>query len=327
MAAADQPVFDEAGNCTHFAHTVIDDKETCAACGYVFTDSETDAAALEEAAAWKPCVRHDYQRDSPRKRQRHCTRCRKPEFIHRRKKKTAKSYKAPLARGKEPAAQIIIPDFHIVGHAPVGSIAFCMKPYRKFFSRRPAQQIAVDAAMRVGHRYPILGAIVKCWYNLDQHDREKVLCLDYLVEMHSMPLGEFIAIIKSVIHLQLIDQAESVQVAGLPELVEKSLKRAMLNLDSANVVKETMAHLQQHKLVPSPPKMGGVVVNNQLNAQQNALSSPADFTKRLDEATRQRAVDAASDAGHEPLLLPEANTENFIDTETVVNEQKETVAA
>jgi|ERR1700738_140561 len=234
-----------------------------------------------------------------------------PPTTRRRKKRK------PM--GAPPNAPIIIPSFHNVGHKPVGSIAEALAPYKKFYGKKRAQDIAIEAAMFVGKQYPIIGKIVECWFLLPKHDREKVLALDYTVEAFNMPVREFVGIVRPLIQMQLLDRAQDIQFANMPALVEKSMKRAMNPRATTPVVKEAMAHMQQHRLMPAPPNAPSVTVNTTVGGpttQVAVLPSAEDFAKRLDEATR---------AGRE--ALPPANMEGVIDVEAVTSKTKDEVAA
>ncbi len=237
-----------------------------------------------------------------------------PEEKPRKGAKTTHHSRRPgRKRGPEPRAPLNIPTAFVnLGHFPVGSIAWALKSYRKYFGNKRGQDIAIGVAAHIADRYPIFVKIVECWWLLPRHDREKTLALDYVVNSHNMPVREFISIIRGAIHAMIIDQVEDQQFAALSELMEASLTRAKSKKAMMPVVKEAMAHFQQHRLVPTPPKQESHVSVNVAPTQTTnmvQMPGPEDFARRLDVATR---------AGRE---LPPADLSNVIDAEVVEREQ------
>lgn len=240
----------------------------------------------------------------------------------KRKRKPAKRPKGNR-RGPLPKWQLgKIPDFENIGHRPVGSIADALQPYRQFYSRKPAAKIAIEAAAKVARdqRYSHYNEVVLGWFQVPKHDREKVLCLDWIVETLGIDLREFISVIRMYLQSELLERARDEQFVAMPEIVKMSVQRAMSPRASTPVVKEALAHMQQHHIVPAPPNAPTVQIQTNVDSRHQEakfeLPSPEEFAKRLDEAAR---------AGRE--ALPPADLSNVIDAETIQTVEKETVAA
>lgn len=232
-----------------------------------------------------------------------------PLFVKQKKKKAAQRRKGASRTPKN--APFSIPDFIVTRGKPVGSVAEGLAPYRKYFSNRPAQWLAIEAAVKVAHKYPAFPKIIECWGLIPKADQLKVLALDYIVEAYGWNLREFIAIIKAVLSSEIIERASDIQIAALPGLVEASIRRAKKSTDP----KETMAHLQRYDIIDKPKVGGGVTVQTQVNAptQVNQIPSHSDFTKQLDDAVRA----GRNDNGQ--FQLAPANLDNVIDAEIVTS--------
>lgn len=210
-------------------------------------------------------------------------------------------------RGRLPRAMVNIPEFYNLGHAPIGSISWHMKPYRKYFDNMRAVDIAVQAVRTCGAHHPILPIILKEWWLLPKHDQEKTLALDYLVEAFNMSVDEFVVIAVGRIHNLLIERMKGMQLANLPLVLEASMKRAQSTKPSTAAMKEAQMHLQQHNFVPAAPS-SEINISTQVAAGNTPFQLPdaAEWSKRLDEAAR---------AGQQ--ALPPADMENVIEAEVV----------
>lgn len=194
---------------------------------------------------------------------------------------------------------------------PIGSIVEAVKPYADYYGVTP-YQLATDAATKIVYKYPSLALVLRVW-NANPNQQKKKMSLDWIVEYVGMERDEFKALIMTVIRNEAVEKAQDLQILNLAQITEASITFAKEGTTQA-ASNERIKHLEKHRILDAP-KVGGVTVTTQVNQQSASLPSMDDWSRQLDNATR-----------NEQKQLPEADLTNVIDAE-VFSEERETVPA